>query len=1072
MPQVQAVVEPLTLPTYREPEAETLPMFAENRVHQRSSGNPYPNRVVTAVDREHRENVVYQSVRLENDYLRVVLLPELGGRIYSAYDKVNHYDFFYKQHVIKPALIGMLGSWVSGGVEFNWPCHHRPSTYAPTDFHIEREESGAVTVWMSENEPLDRMKGMVGVRLAPDEAVIETRMRLYNRTPLRHSFLWWENAAVPVNEQYRLFFPHDVTYVQFHYRKSVTTYPLASGAYNNGDLGKNNVDIRFHKNTRHPTSYFCGKTKYDFFGGYDEGKNAGVVHVADRFTSTGKKMFTWAYDRLAQCWENALTDTDGAYAELMAGSYSDNQPDFSWLEPYETKHFSQCWYPIGAMGTPDCATREAALRLTKDGVVLQTTAPHTGATLVAGTTSYPFDSVPGAPVHIACGACSEAMILDAHGKTLLSYHTETPIAEKLPETLPSLPTLDDDLTAQELYLAGVHVEQYRDPAVKGESYFAEALRRDPTHAPSLLAMARESCRRGDYKEALGYAARCRKVLTAWNNHPESGALAYLTGLCLEGTGDWEGAYEAYQDAHWNADARACAMTRLAALDGRRKAYAKMLENADRALMMNVDLSLAKAAGAVALYRLGETEKARKRLADALLDDPCDALAACLQHLYGNGDMAAFTRTLAVDPAQQAIDIALDLLDLGEDDGAARLLSALEKPVVMSEYLLASALGLETEAGQRALTKAEALSFGKQFPARPGEERVLRAVLQSAPQTQNALFGLGCLRYAHRAYAEATALWENLLELDGENVPALRCLAAAYFSHLNRKKDALTLVKRALALAPCDQQLLWETAYVMTRLRANPAETAALLAPMCKGSVRDDLVLARANALCLAGDEKGALELLLAHTFVPCEGGEHAVAEPYMYARHALGRKLMAQKKWAEALECFRAAQTLPESLGAGLWNEVLLVPHQYFEGVCLKKLGRESEAAAVFENVCAVRRSYFTDMSLPELPCYQALSHEQLGRTAQAQGMLARYVNEVKCGAEKKDAGYFKTTPFFISYMEDAALLRAYAASDRLGLALMCLKGRQAEAARALSSGDPANLYARLLATCPVRYDD
>lgn len=209
--QVVCVTEQLTLPTYREPPAEQLPMFAENRVHQRSSGNPYPNRIVSDVDREHRENKTYTAIRLENEYLQLILLPELGGRIYSAYDKVNKYDFFYKQHVIKPALIGMLGSWISGGVEFNWPCHHRPSTFMPTDWSIQREPTGAVTVWMSEHDPLDRMKGMVGIRLAPGEAIFETRMRVYNRTETRKSFLWWENAAVPVNEQYRLFFPHDVT---------------------------------------------------------------------------------------------------------------------------------------------------------------------------------------------------------------------------------------------------------------------------------------------------------------------------------------------------------------------------------------------------------------------------------------------------------------------------------------------------------------------------------------------------------------------------------------------------------------------------------------------------------------------------------------------------------------------------------------------------------------------------------------------------------------------------------------------------------------------------------------------
>ena len=325
----------IKIPTYREPAAEEMPMFAENRVHQRTSGNPYPNHIVLEVDREHKEDKEYTCVRLENEYLRIEILPELGGRIYSAYDKTTGYDFFYKQHVIKPALIGCLGSWVSGGLEFNWPFHHRASTFMPTDYCIERQGDGSVIVWLSEHDPIERMKGMVGIVLKPGEAKFETRMKLCNRTSVTSSFLWWENTAVPVNKEYQIFYPKDVSYVNFHYKRSVTTYPVATNALGvfNGIRYNGETDISMHKNTVQPTSYFCAPSKYDFFGGFDHGKGCGVVHVANHHTAPGKKMFTWAYNQLSTSWENALTDTDGAYAELMAGSFSDNQPDFAWIEP-------------------------------------------------------------------------------------------------------------------------------------------------------------------------------------------------------------------------------------------------------------------------------------------------------------------------------------------------------------------------------------------------------------------------------------------------------------------------------------------------------------------------------------------------------------------------------------------------------------------------------------------------------------------------------------------------------------------------------------------------------------------
>ena len=133
----------LTIPTWRSVEAEEMPMFNENRNHQGTTGNPYPCRIVNDVDRVHREDKEYVCISLENEYLRLEILPELGGRVYSALDKRTGYDFLYKQNVIKPALIGYMGEWISGGLEFNWPCHHRPSTFMPTDYTIEEAASGA-----------------------------------------------------------------------------------------------------------------------------------------------------------------------------------------------------------------------------------------------------------------------------------------------------------------------------------------------------------------------------------------------------------------------------------------------------------------------------------------------------------------------------------------------------------------------------------------------------------------------------------------------------------------------------------------------------------------------------------------------------------------------------------------------------------------------------------------------------------------------------------------------------------------------------------------------------------------
>lgn len=142
MAKVTVWQEDVVLPTYPTLAPEKNPMFLEKRAYQGSTGKVYPLPVIERICDE-KQDVTYKAVYLENDYLKVMLLPELGGRIHRAYDKTNGYDFVYYNHVVKPALVGLTGPWISGGIEFNWPQHHRPSTYSPVDFTFSENEDGS-----------------------------------------------------------------------------------------------------------------------------------------------------------------------------------------------------------------------------------------------------------------------------------------------------------------------------------------------------------------------------------------------------------------------------------------------------------------------------------------------------------------------------------------------------------------------------------------------------------------------------------------------------------------------------------------------------------------------------------------------------------------------------------------------------------------------------------------------------------------------------------------------------------------------------------------------------------------
>jgi len=1009
------------IPSYPVPAAEELPMFAENRVHQRTSGRPYPNKVVMQVDRSRREDREYTIVTLENRYVKIEILPEIGGRVFAAMDKTTGYDFFYRQHVIKPALIGVLGSWISGGIEFNWPFHHRASGFMPCDFVTEEYPDGSVACHLSEHDPIDRMKGMVSIILRPEESRFETRMRLYNRNPVEKSFLWWENAAVPVNESYQIFFPPDVSYVNFHYLKSRTTYPVAGNGVYNGIPMDEARDISWHKNTRQATSYFACASQFDFFGGYDHARECGVVHIGDHHVSPGKKMFTWAYSQLSKSWENALTDTDGQYAELMAGSYSDNQPNFSWLAPYETKQFSQHWYPITKIGVPTYANLHCAFRLDREKgtLAVQTTGRfdhaviriHDGERVCFEQAA---DLSPESVLTAAVPNLPQRVTVEimAEDRTIAAYTERDYERHNMPDVISDMPQAAAMNSADELYLAGVHVDQYRDPAVNPDCYWKEALKRNIRHVPSLIAMAKYELGRYCLDEALAYIRRALDAQNLFNERSESGEAYYTCGRILEAKGEIAPAYDYYYKAFWAADTAARAMTRIAVIDIRRKDYEEAVRHAEFALDYGRNNNLAIAARVIAGRELGENMDA---LLDAQLSrDPLDHMAGFLS---GRDIWSA----MESDALQTCLDLSFDLAAMGRYEDVLTLLTELEKrrPDCRRKMLYYTIGWMQRKRG---ITGDEALAQGRQaalgpcYPVRFDEMKILEEIAQ---EDSTARMLLGCLLYNKRRYDEAAALWETC----GEDYIAKRSLAVAYFSHLQRPKEALSLMCEVLDARPDDQQLLYETVVLMGKMNTTPQSRIELIKK--HRVTRDDIFTELAKAYNQAFLPDQAIETLMSHAFVPCEGGEHAIADQYMFAWLVKGKAALENGEVEQALAMFREGQTLPQSLGAGIWNHCKLVPLKYHEAICLEKLGRIPEAKEIFSYIAGITVDYFSNMHLKELPYWQAKSLEHLGEPTRAQHLVTRYRREWSGIGAVRDNGFFATTPFFISFVDAPETLRA-----------------------------------------------
>ena len=155
MEEVKIWEEEVIIPTYEIGAAEKNPIFSEKRVYQGSSGRVYPYPVIEKIE-DVKKDKAWKAVYLENQYIKVMVLPELGGRIQRAYDKTNGYDFVYYNHVIKPALVGLTGPWISGGIEFNWPQHHRPTTYQPVDYTVTEHEDGSKTVMVNDVDQMNK----------------------------------------------------------------------------------------------------------------------------------------------------------------------------------------------------------------------------------------------------------------------------------------------------------------------------------------------------------------------------------------------------------------------------------------------------------------------------------------------------------------------------------------------------------------------------------------------------------------------------------------------------------------------------------------------------------------------------------------------------------------------------------------------------------------------------------------------------------------------------------------------------------------------------------------------------
>lgn len=600
--QVRVWEEEVSIPTYGVGTPDKNPMFLEKRIYQGSSGRVYPYPVIDKIEDE-KQMKPYKVAILENEYVRIEILPEIGGRVYRALDKTNNYDFVYYNRVIKPALVGLLGPWISGGIEFNWPQHHRPNTFGPVEYKLTANADGSATVWISEIDRMYGTKVTAGLSLYPGKAYLEIAGQLYNRTPEPQTFLWWANPAVAVNDHTQSVFPPDVNAVFDHGKRDVSRFPIATGTYYKMDYSAG-VDISRYKNIPVPTSYMAYKSDYNFVGGYDHGVQAGLLHVANHHISPGKKQWTWGNGDFGQSWDRQLTDEDGPYIELMTGVYTDNQPDFTWLQPYEEKSFKQYFMPYKDIGFVKNASIDAAVNLEVDEskheavVMVYATALFEGAVveLRGQSRTYLQETADLSPVSIYKSVISLdegdaphdlfVSVRDASGRQLISYRPARPSIEQVPDAAKALPAPEELQTNEQLYLAGLHLEQYRHATFEPEAYYLEGLKRDPLDIRINVAYGTLLLRRGMFAESETYFRKAVSALTWRNPNPYDSEAFYQLGVALKLQGKLDEAFAALYKSTWSAAWQDPGFFTLAQIAAERQTYDEALELTERALIRN------------------------------------------------------------------------------------------------------------------------------------------------------------------------------------------------------------------------------------------------------------------------------------------------------------------------------------------------------------------------------------------------------------------------------------------------------------------------------------------------------
>jgi tetratricopeptide (TPR) repeat protein len=972
----------------------------------------YPYTMMDDLTR-HRAEETYRAIYLENSYLKLTILPGLGGRLYSVYDKVDGREVLYRNNVVKYGLVGVRGAWISGGIEFNFPNAHTVVTVSPVESVVRQNPDGSATAVVGAMDWVSGMHWEIALTLAPHSSRVQQNVTLFNSTPQSNLYWFWCNAAVKATNDMQFVYPMRETLPDDPFGV-IEPWPVSHG-----------VNESWYRNLRHATAIFGRDVHRQFFGVYYHQSDYGVVHAADYRKDPGKKIWSWGTAGDGLIWTHLLTDNDGPYNEIQSGRFA-TQVYREFMRPRRVEDWTEYWYPVrGLDGGFVAASDQLALNVTTGG-----TEDHPAETALRIS---PAVEIHGARIRVMTGqkllrdsgpltfeplkpfeltvplpggeAAKKQLAVDvqsADGRSLLRWSAAEPI-DGNPDFIPAAGTHPAEVTynaktpLEELYLHGVWLERRGQPQA-AQRVFEQVLDRDPDYLPALLKEAWRAYRAADFETARSLTAR------ALSRDPNNPTARYAAGVVERAAGNDTLA----QDDLWTAihfgGPPAPAYVELGEIAIRQRNFARATHLLKRSLDYNPDDALARTDLAVAMRLNGDTHDAGEVSAQALREMPLlpyalvehgfDAEPPSASTASGDRAPAAWNTIIGFDP-QNDLAVAAwyhGLKDFHSSDAvlhttAARLSTA--KPSPMLYYYLAASARQEGEAAlaQEDSRRAASLPCDPVFPNRVADAAVLREAMALNPSDTCAAYALGNFLFAHGRYEEAQRLWLQSLR-DGFNAPVLlRNLGVYEWKVKGDLAAAAGYYQRAVRLQPHDFRFYADLDEI-DESRGDDSARAEMFRSAPPEVMEHDTVRSRKVLFLIEqGQFAKALSLLQDHEFRPWEGGVE-LHELYVAAKVGEGKAELAANQPQGAARDFSEAMEYPENLGVGKPDQPEQSEQLYWLGVALDAEGETTKAGAAWQQAAA-EGSHGRGATT----VFGALALERLGKDQAAQTILARWAN-------------------------------------------------------------------------------